>query len=116
MQRFKSIILPLQGKNKSSLQWLYNTKWQSNRAFEEKEKIFSYGQLLFWFGGTSLRNSEKLLLYVEFPVSFGEGINETDAVPIENYLLHVLSLKINALAEKYVNDAKNVREKAQFET
>ena len=116
MQRFKSIILPLQGKNKSSLQWLYNTKWQSNRAFEEKEKIFSYGQLLFWFGGTSLRNSEKLLLYVEFPVSFGEGINETDAVPIENYLLHVLSLKINALAEKYVNEAKNVREKAQFET
>lgn len=110
MQRFKSIILPMQGKNKSNLHWLYNTATDI-----ELTKIFSYCSLRFWFEGTSHRNSEKLLLYVEFPASFALELSENDVIPVENYLLGVLSPVINNLSRQYANTDKNIREKAQFE-
>lgn len=110
MQRFKSIILPMQGKNKSNLHWLYNTA-----ADIELTKIFSYCSLRFWFEGTSHRNSEKLLLHVEFPALFAVELSENDVIPVENYLLGVLSPAINNLSRQYANTDKNVREKAQFE-
>ena len=37
MQRFKRIILPMQGHNKSDLHWLYNT-----RSEDDPPLIFSY--------------------------------------------------------------------------
>lgn len=114
MKRFRSIILPMQGKNKSSLHWLYNTACQADTELEEKEKIFSYESLRFWFSGTSHRNSEKLLLHVEIPSCFAEDIEESDSVPAENYLLQVLAPIINTLSAEYCNADKNIREKAQF--
>ena len=114
MQRFKSIILPMQGHTKSELQWLYNTKYTANSYLQEKEKVFSYRSLLFWFGGTSFRNSEKLLLFVEIPVSFAGTVSDTDEVPTESYLLRILSPVINNLSRAYINKAKNIRETAQF--
>lgn len=63
----------MQGHAKSELQWLYNTKYTTNLDSEEKEKVFKYCSLRFWFGGASFRNSEKLLLFVEIPVSFFES-------------------------------------------
>lgn len=110
MKRFKAIILPMQGHSKSRLHWLYNTA--SN--FEETEKIFSYGEMRFWFGGTSHRNSERLLLYVEIPASLVCDAIPQDVLPVEGYLLGYLSKIINDLSEKYMNTAKNIREKAQF--
>lgn len=109
MQRFKSIILSMQGKNKSNLHWLYNTS-----SDIEPLKIFSYCSMRFWFNGTSYRNSEKLLLYVEIPTSFTSDLYEPGFIPLENYLLCVLSPVINNLSHEYVNTDKNVREKAQF--
>lgn len=109
MKRFKSIILSMQGKNKSNLHWLYNTATDI-----EKEKVFSYGSLRFRFEGTSHRNSEKLLLQVEIPALFASATSKEDAIPVENYLLGVLSPVINDLSSQYVNTNKNVREKARF--
>lgn len=114
MQRFRSIILIMQGKNKSSLHWLYDEAYNPNDP--GKEKIFSYCSLRFWFGGTSFRNSEKLLLYVKIPVISNEAVSMTESSSVESYLLGVLSPVINDLSREYVNDAKNTREKAQFET
>ena len=45
MQRFKSIILPMQGKNKSNLHWLYNTATDI-----ELTKIFSFDDITQSFG------------------------------------------------------------------
>lgn len=110
MQRFKKIILPMQGQNKKDLHWLYNT-----RTDTEPPKIFRSSELQFWFGGTGYRTSEKMLLYVEIPGSFlGEHLPE-DSLPYETYLLHTLSPAILELSRSYRNESKDVREKAQFE-
>lgn len=114
MQRFKSIILPMQGKNKSNLHWLYNTEWKAD--VDSEEKIFSYGSLRFWFSGTSYRNSEKLLMFVEIPLPMTETASTINGIPIESYLLSILSHVIDGLSKEYVNNAKNIREKTQFET
>lgn len=104
----------MQGQAKSKLHWLYNTKYTADSDTEE-EKVFSYRSLHFWFGGTSFRNSEKLLLFVEIPLPMIETAPTMNGVPIESYLLGILSPAIADLSKEYVNDAKNVREKAQFE-
>ena len=104
----------MQGHNKSDLHWLYNTEWKADSELEEKEKIFSYGAFRFWFSGTSHRNSEKLLLYIEIPSLLNEFMEDIDYVPAENYLLKVLAPILNALSAEYCNTDKNIREKAQF--
>lgn len=110
MQNFKRIILPMQGHNKSDLHWLYNT-----RSEDEPPLIFSYSKLKFWFGGTSYRSSEKLLLYVQIPSDIIGDIVLLDTLPCETYLLRLISPMINELSSFYLNTDKNVREKAQFE-
>lgn len=111
MQQFKKIILPMQGHSKKDLHWLYDT-----RSDIDPPKIFSYSELKFWFGGTSYRTSEKMLLYVEIPRSFLGSSVPKDSLPYETYLLRILSPAILRLSESYQNMDKNVREKAQFET
>ena len=110
MQRFKSIILPMQGHNKSNLHWLYDT-----RSEEEPPLIFSYSNLKFWFGGTSYRSSEKLLLYVQIPTDVVGDVVLSKTLPCETYILRLISPIINELSKSYVNTDKNIREKAQFE-
>ncbi len=110
MQRFKRIILPMQGHNKSDLHWLYNT-----RSEDDPPLIFSYSKLKFWFGGTSYRSSEKLLLYVQIPSEIIGDIVLSDTLPCETYILRLISPMINKLSNSYLNTDKNVREKAQFE-
>ena len=113
MQRFKSIILPMQGQSKSKLHWLYDDVYSPYHP--EAEKIFTYGNLRFRFEGTGYRNSEKLLLYVEIPADFmNGGIDMNMSLPTANYLLRVLSPAIDKLSREYVNKDKNIREKAQF--
>ena len=72
----------MQGHNKSDLHWLYNT-----RSEDEPPLIFSYSKLKFWFGGTSYRSSEKLLLYVQIPSEIIGDIVLSDTLPCETYLL-----------------------------
>ena len=105
MQRFKRIILPMQGHNKSDLHWLYNT-----RSEDEPPLIFSYSKLKFWFGGTSYRSSEKLLLYIQIPSEIIGDIVLSDTLPCETYLLRLISPMINELSNFYLNT-----DKAQFE-
>lgn len=110
MQRFKSIISVMQGHSKSNLHWLYNT-----RLKDDPPLIFNYSKLKFWFGGTSYRTSEKMLLYVQIPGEILDQNMETDTLPHETYLLRVLSPVLSDLSKSYINTDKNVREKAQFE-
>ncbi len=110
MQKFKRIILPMQGHNKSDLHWLYDTRLE-----DEPPLIFSYSELKFWFGGTSYRSSEKLLLYVQIPSDMIGDVIVSDALPCETYILRLISPVINELSNSYLNTDKNVREKAQFE-
>lgn len=110
MQRFKRIILPMQGHNKSDLHWLYNT-----RTDFEPPLIFSYGRLKFWFGGTGWRSSEKLLLYVGIPSDLSGDDTMAESMPCETYLLRLISPMLHELSVAYLNIDKNVREKAQFE-
>ena len=110
MQRFKRIILPMQGHNKSDLHWLYNT-----RSDLEPPLIFQLNNLKFWFCGTGHRSSEKLLLYVRIPAELlGDGGNGS-SLPRETYLLGLLSPMLGELSKSYLNSNKNIREKAQFE-
>ncbi len=110
MQRFKRIILPMQGHNKSSLHWLYNTKSEN-----EPPLIFEYEQLKFCFSGTSYRSSEKLLMYVSIPCPLLGIDGAKSNVAIETYLLKLFEPLIGELSDSYQNIDKNVREKAQFE-
>lgn len=110
MQRFKRIILPMQGHGKSDLHWLYNT-----RSELEPPLIFQFNSLKFWFCGTGYRSSEKLLLYVQIPSNLlGDGENRS-SLPCETYILRLLSPMIGELSKSYLNSHKNIREKAQFE-
>ncbi len=91
----------MQGHGKQLLYTLYTT-----------DSIFEYLNLKFYFGGTSYRTSEKLLLYVCFPA---ELLGGGDYSPIrETYALRLISPMIAELGESYKNIDKNVREKAQF--
>lgn len=110
MQRFKRIILPMQGHNKSDLHWLYNT-----RTDFEPPLIFNYGRLKFWFSGTGWRSSEKLLLHVGIPSDLPGDDAMEESMPAETYLLRLISPMLRELSEAYLNTDKNVREKAQFE-
>lgn len=107
MQRFKSILIPMQGKSKSNLHRLYNTQ-----DIDEEEKVYHYEDLSFYFSGTSFRSSEKLLLYVE--TSFPREPADGEAVLYENFLLGELAPVIGQLGREYENNHKNMREKAQF--
>lgn len=113
MQRFKKIILPMQGHNKKDLHWLYNTRTDTEPP--EPPKIFRFSEFSFWFGGTGYRTSEKLLLYVEIPDSFPGNRIPEESLPYETYLLHILAPAILELSRSYQNKDKNIREKAQFE-
>lgn len=105
MQIFKSLILPMQGKNKGNLRGLCSS--------EKEDRVFYYKTLEFYFADTSYRNPEKLLLYLRIPSPFIIG-NTDAAVVYEDYLLRTFSSTINTLSLEYVNENKNVREKAQF--
>lgn len=110
MNKFKSVIMSCQGKNKSFLHWLYNTHADD----EDEEKMFKYKEMSFWFRGTGFRNPEKMFLCI--------GINEKNisreskelAIPIANYILHLLYPVMSELSEEYLNDKKDAREKAKF--
>lgn len=112
MKRFKSIILPFQGKNKSNLHWLYNIQY-NHTLDEQEEKKFSYNNLKFWYGGIDRRNSEKLLMFISIPKTIIK-IDFDNPLPLENFLLGYFSPVINELSYKYVNLDKSLREKAQF--
>ncbi len=112
MQKFKSIILPMQGHNKKDLHWLYNTSHE-----DESELKFTYRNLQFWFGGTSYRSSERLLLYIQIPATLIAANcmdSHTDSLPLETCILHTISPILAELSKTYRNTVKNVREKAQF--
>lgn len=120
MERFKSIIISLQGKNKTTLFDLYSVKHFSKsqtpfHTAEMKKKIYKYCNLQFYFGGSSHRSAEKLSLYIEIPKSlFYIDFSNKNILPMENYLLRLFSPVINSLSESYVNVDKSIREKAQF--
>lgn len=110
MQRFKRILLPMQGHGKSDLHWLYNT-----RSELEPPLVFLYDSLKFWFCGTGCRSSEKLLLYVQIPSDLPDDGEGGSSLPRETYLLRMLSPIIGELSKSYLNSNKSIREKAQFE-
>ena len=108
MNKFKSVIMSCQGKNKSFLHWLYNT--HSNN--EDEEKIFAYKEFSFWFRGTGFRTPEKLFLCIGIPgESFVCGIEELE-IPTANYILQLLFPAMSELSDEYRNDKKDAREKA----
>lgn len=110
MNKFKSVIMSCQGKNKSFLHWLYNT--HSNN--EDEEKIFAYKEFSFWFRGTGFRTPEKLFLCIGIPgESFVCGIEELE-IPTANYILQLLFPAMSELSDEYRNDKKDAREKARF--
>ena len=100
-QHFKSMMMPMQGHSKQLLYKLYTT-----------DSIFEYLNLKFYFGGTSYRTSEKLLLYICFPAELLGGGDYS--LIRETYALRLISPMIAELGESYRNIDKNVREKAQF--
>ncbi len=110
MQRFKRIIMPMQGHNKNDLHWLYNTRTEL-----EPPLVFGHGRLSFWFSGTGWRSREKLLLHVGIPADLSGYDAATESVPVETYLLRLISPMLAGLGESYLNTNKNIREKAQFE-
>ena len=94
-------MMPMQGHSKQLLYKLYTT-----------DSIFEYLNLKFYFGGTSYRTSEKLLLYICFPAELLGGGDYS--LIRETYALRLISPMIAELGESYRNIDKNVREKAQF--
>ena len=121
MQKFKRIMLPMQGKNKRELHWLYNT---SNDL--ELPKEFYSGKLKFYFGGTGFRSSERMILFIEIPenIILKKDLESTETVgevsfekhpSVETYLLHLIAPLIQSLSEEYRNEDKDTREKAGFE-
>ena len=121
INKFKNIIINLHTKNKSELHNLYNTKHFSKTAEayhpgETEAKNFEFMSLQFSFGATNFRTPEKLVLEVCFsPSALGMAQMPENALPVEDYLLRMLSPAINELSESYANDKKESREKCSFE-
>ncbi len=108
----------MQGKNKTLLHKLYNRNFaiKENNFIIENEKVFKFDFLSFYFEGTNVLNTEMLLMTVEIPKEHF-NIHEEDyeyLISIETFLLMCLSNPINELSKNYINDAKSLREKAQF--
>lgn len=101
MQRFKRIILNMQGKNKSELHWLYNTK-----SLLAPPLIFDYSDLKFSFSGTNYRTSEKLLMYVDIPGTLLGDDDVQNSLPHETYLLHTISPILSELSKSYQTSIK----------
>lgn len=119
IKRFRNIIVSLQGKSKTLLHNLYNQPFSIDRMGNmviSLEKIFCYEDLKFNFEGTNIINSEKLVLNISIPKEC-ISLKKEDydyIVAVETYLLSILSFEVNSLSEEYINDAKSIREKAQF--
>lgn len=109
MQKFKSILLPMQGKNKSNLHWLYNERADK----EEDDKTFSYYSLRFWFHGTMHRTAGQLILNIEIPKP-DAVVYQDNAVLLEHFILGELAPMVKELSNEYSNLNKNEREKAHF--
>ena len=110
MDRFKKIILPMQGHSKSDLHWLYNT-----RSENEPPLVFNYSNLEFWFEGTSYRSSEKMLLNIRVPADIIGGNMDLSNIACETYFLHLLYPIIEKLSFSNSNINKNFQQKAHFE-
>ncbi len=110
MNKFKSVIMSCQGKNKSFLHWLYNTHADD----EDEEKMFKYKEMSFWFRGTGFRNPEKMFLCIGIDEKNISRESKELAIPIANYILHLLYPVMSELSEEYLNDKKDAREKAKF--
>lgn len=110
----------MHGKSKSELYNLYSTKFSfshdgTKTRIEEKEKIFTFEGIEFYFDGNGVRNSEKLILNVLIPgFNFEAEKNYDYLVSIETYLLRLFYKPINLLSESYINNAKSIKEKSQF--
>lgn len=110
MNKFKSVIMSCQGKNKSCLHWLYNT----HAGNEDEEKVFAYQELSFWFRGTGFRNPEKMFLCIGISREYIVCDKEDFAIPTSNYILYHLFPVMSELGKEYINDKKDAREKAKF--
>lgn len=112
--------MAMHGKSKSELYNLYSTKYSfshdgNKRRIEEKEKIFTFEGIEFYFEGNSIRNSEKLILNILIPAfNFEIEKNYDYLVSIETYLLRLFYEPIRKVSESYINNAKSIKEKAQF--
>ena len=123
MNKFRSIIIGLHGQNKKDLQKLYTEKHLSKQAFQTlmasgqlpENKAFEYRGIKFILSGTDSRVSEKLILLIGIPQDFiNIDFNTEYSLPIENYLLKVLSPAINDLNSEYVNVNKSNRQTPAF--
>lgn len=114
----------MQGKSKTNLYDLYSRSFSINNVGGvnitnvEEEKIYKYNDLEFYFEGTSIRNSEKLVLNILIKkdllkVDWKKVVN---TIPIETFLLEKISMVVDKVSSEYVNEAKSIREKANFFT
>lgn len=114
------MLMAMHGKSKSELYNLYSTKYSfsldgNKNRIEEKEKIFTFEGIEFYFEGNSIRNSEKLILNILIPTfNFEIEKNYDYLVSIETYLLRLFYEPIRNVSESYINNAKSIKEKAQF--
>lgn len=107
--------MSLQGSSKTRLIQLYTTT-KEDHYNDNTNLEFKYNELFFSFVGTSFRNFEKLIIYIELPKQIVSTFDDKETIPYETYILYVISPIINELSKSYVNLDKNVREKAQFES
>lgn len=122
MNRLKKILSALHGKGKSELFQLYNSKYSvcqnesGKRLFiQEKEKIFSFEGVEFYFESCSNRNSERLILNVVIKsIKQVNNLDKNLLVAVETYLLWLLYEPILDLSNLHLNKNKNIREKSQF--
>ncbi len=95
MNRLKKILSALHGKSKSELFQLYNSKYSvcqnesGKRLFiKEKEKIFFFEGVEFYFESCSNRNSERLILNVVIKsIKQVNNLDKNLLVAVETYLL-----------------------------
>lgn len=95
---------------------IYLSSVRSSEQPVEEEKIYVYKDLSFQFMGTGFRTPQKLSLLVFIPEQFVLGAYPIVSYPAayEDYVLGILADSVNHLSEKYQNDKKSAREKAQF--
>lgn len=122
MNQFKRIMLAGHTQEKNYLHKLYTDRqvYISSVSSAEQpvaeEKIYYYKELSFQFMGTGFRTMEKLVMFIFIPekvLPYREFLKEC-SIAYEDFLLYTISDSVNQLSEKYKNDRKNSREKADF--
>ena len=106
MNKFRKMIMKLQGRNKRELFCICNS-----------DNWFSYDKLYFRFDMIDYHNIDTLLLYLKIPADFFDdfiNMNSNAYLAYESFMLDIISKEVEQFNDNHNNFNKDIKEQAKF--